>query len=274
MNEIPLPDNVCGFVKKRSYRDFLVPHVNKTSKNRFYLRLDIKNFFDSISDKKVRYTLQEYITINDNVENKEVLEDIIDIVTLNGSLPQGAVTSPVISNIVFRRLDIRIRKYCNKLNVTYTRYADDMLFSCHSDRLFDSFFVKMITKILKDEDFILNRKKIKKGKSFISLNGFVVGKNIRLSRKKKQDINRFIFLYEKGGNPKDIIELINRLNNSEFYYRTRNFESKSSIINYLAGFRSMLINWIPDNSDDNWKKDVESLICRLEKIITKVEYLK
>ncbi|EEM91485.1 reverse transcriptase family protein [Bacillus thuringiensis] len=274
LNEIPLPDNVCGFVKKRSYRDFLVPHINNSPTDRYYLRLDIKDFFDSITEEKIEKSLQEYVTINDGAENKEVLKDIIDIVTLNGCLPQGGVTSPVISNIIFRRLDIRIRKYCSKLNITYSRYADDMLFSSQHNRLFDGFFVKMIAKILKDSNFVLNRKKIKKGVSFISLNGFVVGKNIRISRKKRQDINRFIFLFEKGGNPKDVNELLSRLNKEKFYYRSRNFESKSSVIDYLAGYRSMLISWIPEDSDEAWKENVKNLLDKIQKIIMKIEYLK
>ncbi|WP_176520983.1 reverse transcriptase family protein [Bacillus thuringiensis] len=274
LNEIPLPDNVCGFVKKRSYRDFLVPHINNTSTERYYLRLDIKNFFDSITEEKIEKSLQEYVTINDSTENKEVLKDMIDIITLNGCLPQGGVTSPVVSNIIFRRLDIRIRKYCNKFNIAYSRYADDMLFSSPNNRLFDSFFVKMIAKILKDSDFVLNRKKIKKGVSFISLNGFVVGKNIRISRKKRQDINQFIFLFEKGGNPANINELLSRLNKEKFNYRSRNFDSKSSVINYLAGYRSMLISWIPEDSDEDWKRNVKNILGKIQKIITNVEYLK
>lgn len=273
LNKISLPENVCGFVKGRSYKDFLVPHINSSQTDRYYLRLDIKNFFDSITEEKLKQILTEYITIPNDEEKQQVLKDILDIVTLNGTLPQGGVTSPVLSNIVFRKLDIRIRQYCRKLNITYSRYADDMLFSSRSEKLFNGFFIKMIVKILKSSGFTLNRKKIKKGTSYISLNGFVVGKNIRISRKKRQDINQFIFLYEKDGNPRDTKELIRRLGSVEFNYRKKGFHSNYSIINYLAGYRSMLISWLPEELDEKWYQEAKKLLDKIEKMIEKIECL-
>jgi RNA-directed DNA polymerase len=99
-----------------------------------------------------------------------------------------------------------------------------MLFSSEDEKKLDEFFVKMISNILKSKGFLLNRKKIKRGISEISLNGFVVGENIRISRKKRSDINQFIFEYEKNGVSKNINVLINRLNNCNFYYRIVRFQ--------------------------------------------------
>ncbi|WP_068793750.1 reverse transcriptase family protein [Brevibacillus laterosporus] len=273
LNKLPLPDNVCGFVKNRSYRDFLVPHINSHNSDRFYLRLDIKDFFNSISESHLREVLQEYVTIIDKEDNEEVILSMVNLVTLNGSLPQGGVTSPVLSNLVFRSIDIRIRNYCRKLDVTYTRYADDMLFSCDKEKVINGFFIKMIISILKSKKFVLNRRKVKKGASQISLNGFVVSHNIRISRKKRQDINRFIFLWEKGGTPKTIDELILRLNSFDFSYRIKDFNSKYSVLNYLAGYRSMLINWLPNEFDDEWYQQSERLIRKINMIIMKIEQL-
>ena len=218
-----------------------------------------------------------YITINNERENNEILNIINDTITLNNILPQGAVTSPVVSNIIFRQLDIRIQKYCRKLNFHYSRYADDMLFSSFDKRLFDKFFIKAIINILNSKNFSLNNDKTVRDKNEISLNGFVVGKNIRLSRKRKKDISKILFLFKKNGKPNNIDRFIDQLNSDEdgFLYRKKRkdyddneyyFKNKSILIDYLAGYRSFLIDWIPEESSFYYDKHV-NLINDLEEMI-------
>ena len=48
----------------------------------------------------------------------------------NGHLPIGAPSSPVLSNLVLENMDSRISNFCYDRGFTYTRYADDMIFSC------------------------------------------------------------------------------------------------------------------------------------------------
>ena len=55
-----LPECVCGFRKNYSYIDFLIPHTS-TKNNQLYLRLDIKNFFESIAVDLFRKFLKYYI---------------------------------------------------------------------------------------------------------------------------------------------------------------------------------------------------------------------
>ena len=93
------------------------------------------------------------------------------ITTLNNHAIQGAITSPAISNIIFRSLDIRIEKYCEKIGVHYTRYADDMLFSSESSYIHSYKFTNAIQAIISDKGFYLNRKKTLKCENEISLNG-------------------------------------------------------------------------------------------------------
>ncbi|WP_214758308.1 MULTISPECIES: reverse transcriptase family protein [unclassified Exiguobacterium] len=250
---IPLPNCVCGFVKGKNYLDFLKEHLKKD----FYLRLDIKDFFPSLKSENIKDVLDEYIIISDINEKTHVLDTIIDIVTLNGSLPQGAVTSPQVSNVVFRRLDIRIRNYCRKFNISYTRYADDMLFSSNDSRLHKDFFVKMISKILKDNCLELNRSKIKKTKEQIVLNGYVVSNRISLSRNKLKKVNTLIYAYEnldgKKKKPKNFNEYLNRITTLEDFFPSlpSNIEGRRNVIvNYLAGYRSYLLSFDKDTYRD------------------------
>lgn len=271
LKNIPISENAYGFVKGKSYYDFLVPHITG-GKEKFFLRIDIQDFFGSITADVLEETFRYYFKTEAQASN-EMVELIIDIISLDDVLPQGAVTSPVVSNIVFRQLDIRIQKYCNKLNVVYTRYADDLLFSSVNSRIHEPFFVKMISNILNTLNLNINFSKMKKNKSEISLNGFVVGKNIRLSRKKKRDINRVFFVY-RYKEPKTISELLTLLNSQNFTRRAcknnEYFSSKISLLNYLSGYRSFLISWLPSNKQSANHKNMEKFINNLEELILNI----
>ncbi|MGF7060104.1 reverse transcriptase family protein [Brassicibacter mesophilus] len=276
-NNIPIATSVYGFVKGYSYKDFLEPHINKKQSKKYYLRVDIKNFFDSIDSEIIREILEYYFNLENDKENEDLLNLVIDIITLGDTLPQGAVTSPVLSNIVFRPLDLRIQKYCEKLNVTYSRYADDMLFSSYDRRIFDNFFLGMICNILKTKGFLINYLKLKRGTTQISLNGFVVGKNLRISRSKLYDISKILFLFDKGGKPTNIKEYLMRLNSTEFHFRKEMedgyFKNKNQLVNYLCGYRSFLISWLPQRDEKYTYEKTKRLINRIENLVDQIEIL-
>ncbi|WP_260357202.1 reverse transcriptase family protein [Peribacillus frigoritolerans] len=192
LNKISIPDYVYGFVPKHSYNDFLLPHTNK----KFYVRLDIQNFFPSIDSKALIEVFTYYFHLKDDT-NLELLNQFIDLVILEYKVPQVAVTSPVLSNVVFRRLDIRIYEYCKKFSITYTRYADDLLFSSDNPYVHEDFFIRKIKYIISMMGFKLNIHKIRYDKEFISLIGYVVEDNIRLSRKKLKNLSSILFILER-----------------------------------------------------------------------------
>lgn len=116
------------------------------------LSLDLKDFFPSILSNKV-YTL--FCNIGYNSFAATVLTNLC---TLNGKLPQGSACSPAISNIVCISLDKRLIGLCEKRGIRFTRYADDMYFSCDDKTLLLKTF-SIIKKIIDDEGFVLNSKK-------------------------------------------------------------------------------------------------------------------
>lgn len=264
LSEIKSPDNVCGFVKGKSYLDFLKPHCKKE----YYLRLDIKDFFGSIKVSVISEVLKEYIQTPDQIKNKEILNVISNIVTYNRKLPQGAVTSPQISNIIFRRLDIRIRNYCRKFDINYTRYADDILFSSNLDYLHKESFYKMIYKILSTLNLKINKSKVIKSKKKIILNGYVISEKIHLSRKKLCKINTYIFSFEnfagKKKYPISFDEFENRLSGSI----NRNI-TKIGTIHYLAGYRSYLINFSKERYRDSCN-DYSDKVLKIEMMLDKI----
>lgn len=76
-------------------------------------------------------------------------------------LPQGAPTSPMITNILCLKLDKRLSALASKYNATYTRYADDMSFSFMSTPITDDMgkFMGMVCGITKDEGFNIKNEK-------------------------------------------------------------------------------------------------------------------
>lgn len=118
------------------------------------MKIDLKDFFHSIDKSKIFY-LFKGIGYNNLVSNI-----LTNLCTYEERVPQGAITSPVISNLVCKKLDYRLSGVASKRGISYTRYADDMYFSCDDEVLLRK-TQNMIYEIIKDEGFVVNNKKIK-----------------------------------------------------------------------------------------------------------------
>lgn len=111
-----------GFQKRKNIITNAVPHKNK----RYIINVDLKDFFESFHFGRVR----GYFMTNKHFEmSKDVSKIIAILCCYNGALPQGAPTSPFITNLIFQSVDNRILKLCRKYKLDYTRYADDLTFS-------------------------------------------------------------------------------------------------------------------------------------------------
>lgn len=116
------------------------------------LTLDLKDFFPSITADKV------YMIFSDLGYNNFAATILTNLCTLEGKLPQGSACSPAISNLICITLDKRLIGLCEKRGIRYSRYADDMYFSCDDKALLLKNF-SIIKKIIEDEGFIINKKK-------------------------------------------------------------------------------------------------------------------
>lgn len=113
-----------GFLRRRSIITNARPHVGR----RFIFNVDLLNFFGAIHFGRVR----GYFISNKRFQLKPAVATVIAQITCNGSLPQGAPTSPIVSNLVASILDIRLLKLSRALKLRYTRYADDITFSTNA----------------------------------------------------------------------------------------------------------------------------------------------
>ena len=133
----PLHEAAHGFVPQRSILSNARNHVGKD----VVINLDLKDFFPTLTYVRVK-GLFEAMGYAEAVAIPLALlctEPVIDEMQLDGDryfvangprlLPQGAPTSPAITNLICRKLDRRLSGLAQKLGFTYSRYADDLTFS-------------------------------------------------------------------------------------------------------------------------------------------------
>ena len=114
--------------------------------------MDIKDFFPSINKKRVISVFNYFGYPHD------ISYALASLCCLNDSLPQGAPTSPMLSNIISKRLDKRLEALSIKLEMSYTRYVDDISFS---GRRIPPVIINYIYKTIQEEGFQLNQSKTK-----------------------------------------------------------------------------------------------------------------
>jgi S1-C subfamily serine protease len=162
--EIYKPRNsVHGFIRGKSALTNAKEHLGRGQ----IVKLDLKDFFGQINSRRVLGLLKA-IGISG-----EVSLVIVRICLLADSLPQGAPSSPVLSNMISFRLDNSLLHYARENRLRYTRYADDIVFSSHGgsralsskpDRSYKKLAPEdlnpKLLQILCDEDFELNKEKI------------------------------------------------------------------------------------------------------------------
>lgn len=136
-----------AYRKQRSIQTNAAKHLNK----KYVANVDIENYFGSIS--------------RDNLKNKLeadfsplMASCISKLCTVSGILPQGAPTSPILSNYYLLKFDFKIHDICTSLGLSYTRYADDITISGHDKDKINS-VIGTVRKVLVEECLRLNEKK-------------------------------------------------------------------------------------------------------------------
>ncbi len=169
----------------------LVKCAEKHKNNLYILKIDLRNFYPTIKRERVYYSFLD-LGYNSCVSNLLTNACIYENV-----LPQGAVTSAYLANLVCRQLDARIAGYCNKRDIIYTRYADDLTFSCDNrDALHKS--LHTIKRIIEGENFCLNSNKTlfmtpKRKKSIL---GITLNENVIKAPKEMKRLVRSMIHYE------------------------------------------------------------------------------
>lgn len=158
-----------------------VGHARRHLRARFLLSVDIQDFFPSISWQQVQ-------TVFANFGFSGAVPALLaDLCTRRKMFPQGAPTSPQLSNLIFRPADDQISSLCAEESIIYSRYADDLTFSGESRASLQA-LVPAIKKVLGTLGFELNNRKTRlhgPGEAK-RVTGLVVNEKVQVDRKTRR----------------------------------------------------------------------------------------
>ncbi|HEX8463854.1 MAG TPA: reverse transcriptase family protein [Abditibacterium sp.] len=208
LTPIPTHEAVAAFAPGLSTAQNAARHMGKA----VVVRLDLKDFFPSIGFVRVKRFFQS-LGYNQGVSSVFSLlctEAPRVELTLDGQkshvavgdrvLPQGACTSPALTNAICRRLDARLSGLAEKRGFTYSRYADDLVFSSDDARADVGALIALATAIVADEKLVVNEEKtlVMHAQNRQSVTGLVVNaQDASGPRVSRDDLRRFrAFLHQ------------------------------------------------------------------------------
>lgn len=197
---------VHGFVRHRS----AITNAKEHLKRQHILNIDLKDYFPTISQNRVSGLFYAIGIPN------EVLTSILAICCVGNRLPQGAPTSPIISNMISLRMDRQLMGFCKTRRIKYSRYADDLTFSLYTNphQLFEAEIPspgrlklaqisKELNSIILNNGFIPNEDKIRYfgPSSRKEVTGLIVSDIVNVPRRFVRNVRAIIFDIEKHGYP-------------------------------------------------------------------------
>ena len=191
---------VTGFTEGKSVVNNAQMHVN----HHYVFNIDLQNFFPSIPQARVWARLQ-CPPFNFTQEIANVVAGLCCHWNANKTkcvLPQGAATSPLLTNAICDTLDRRMRGVAKRFGLHYSRYADDMTFSSmHNVYQEGSEFRNEIQRIIDEQGFKMNEKKtrlLREGERQ-EVTGLTVNSVVNVSRKYISDLRWILHIWEKEG---------------------------------------------------------------------------
>jgi len=188
------PRHKCahGFEREKG----IVTHASQHTQKSWVYCLDIQNFFPSINWGRVRGLFQAYPF----EASHEVAQVLANLVTYKGALPQGAPTSPILSNLLCRKLDSRLFKWARQNGYSYSRYADDLTFSTNRDSFpeGDRAFIK---EIIEEEGFEVHsgKERLMPDHARQMVTGLVVNEKVNVPREYVRGLRALLHNVERHG---------------------------------------------------------------------------
>lgn len=188
-----LSDFALGFRPGKSIKDNALPHIGKE----IVVNADIRGFFPSTSYKMI-YAVSR--RIRSGSLSPLAARFFSEICCHNGHLATGAPTSPAVSNLLLKPLDDNLAKIAVKLDISYSRYADDITFSGGSAAVW---MLKPLERSLAKMGYELDPKKtniFRKGRRQ-TVTGAVVNEKISLARPLRKKLRAAVHHRLNGRKP-------------------------------------------------------------------------
>lgn len=225
LSSLPVHDCVYSYRKNMN----IAMHAERHRKANFLVRLDLQNFFPSITGADVRRLIFD----NKNNIPLQLSKDDIDLVcrlvcradvkSKTLALTIGAPSSPAVSNAVLYEFDLKVAEHCKDLGVTYTRYADDMYFSTSEPNVLEkvSSYVRATLKGISWPKLKLNEEKSvftsRKRRRVVTGVTLTSDKKLSVGRDAKRKMKTQVYLCLNNQlSPEDVAALRGRLS----YFRS------------------------------------------------------
>ena len=203
-----------GFVPGKSIVDNAKHHVGSI----YIYNIDLKDFFPSVDQARIWGRLKNAPFNLKESNGNEILANIIAalccqvmiveridenknwIKVIKNVLPQGAPTSPTISNIICERLDIRLTGVAKRFGLKYSRYADDITFSSmHNVYQRNSEFLAEVERIITDQNFTIKESKTRLQKQGYrqEVTGLLVNDKVNVQKRYIKQLRTWLYLMEK-----------------------------------------------------------------------------
>lgn len=198
----PISPYATAYYPGSKLRDGASPHVGKKA----LLKIDLSDFFDSIS----------FITVLSSAFSQKYYPRSVgtllcELCCKDDCLPQGAPTSPYLSNIVMRRFDDKLGGWCAERGIAYTRYSDDITLSGDCD-LRPAY--RKARAMLAAMDLRINNKKTRLVRACHAqtVTGIVVNDHPQVSREYRRNLRQELYYFRRYGAE----DVIRRLSLSRF----------------------------------------------------------
>lgn len=209
LSPLPVGSSAAAFRPGLSIVDNARRHSGKSC----VIRLDLKNFFETVTFPRVRGFFESLgynpgvasvlaLICTDSPRARVTFDGVTQYVIVGErSLPQGGCTSPDLCNLVTVKLDARLTGLAQKYGYAYSRYADDLVFSTDSEETAANKVVSAVTRICRDEGFEVNHQKTRtmRTPNRQLVTGLIVNEGVRLTRADLRRIRAFLHRCETRG---------------------------------------------------------------------------
>ncbi|WP_418637582.1 reverse transcriptase family protein [Winogradskyella sp.] len=205
LNSIAEPHHkAMGFVPNKSIVDNAIQHVNM----HYVYNMDLKNFFHAFDRNRVKLGFM-YPPFNLSGDLEPLAFLLASLCThpfeiegeLKTVLPQGAPTSPTITNMLCVKLDRRLNGLAKRFNINYSRYADDITFSSQTNVFTKEEFLVELNRIIKDQEFEINPTKTRLQKTGYrkEVTGLVVNAKVNVNTRYIKQLRMWLYYWENYG---------------------------------------------------------------------------
>ncbi|RAU81441.1 reverse transcriptase domain-containing protein [Pontibacter arcticus] len=205
-----------GFIPSKSIVDNALLHVRSI----YVYNIDLKDFFPSIDQARIWGRLKfPPFNLNDKTGRLEIANIIaslcchemeVERIKPDGSwqkekrnvLPQGAPTSPTLTNIICQQLDFYLTAVAKRFNLKYSRYADDITFSSHHNVYQEgSIFLHELHRIIAAQNFHIKPSKTRLQKQGYrqEVTGIVVNEDVNVPKRFVKQLRMWLYYWEQYG---------------------------------------------------------------------------